>query len=177
MAQGNTVCSVWEDDGRRRLELQGFAQKALGRSNKCAALHDIIAKAAELARDLKSPADVMIDDLMAVLIGDGMLGGRNQGKYFVGLNQAYLGSVGFKPELGDPYFQVQHAMAGIVIGYRQFRPVQWLVKWQEEEEQDDRLYDATFPLGRTLSDDNCATLADRFKAAVCLGNVDNAICR
>lgn len=162
--------SVWENDSSRRTELRDFARKALVRTNKCAALHDIIAKAAALASSLASPADVLIGDLMAVMIGEGMLSGRNHGTHFVGLDKAYLGALGFKCDLRDDYFQVQHAVAGIVIGYQYIRPTQWLVQWLEREKQDILLYQATFPLGRTLNDANYGTLADRFTAAVCMAN-------
>ena len=46
-----------------------------------------------------------------------------------------------------------------MIAYRYSRPVQWLVKLIEDEPQDDRLYDATFPIGRELNDTNYKELA------------------
>ncbi len=81
------------------------------------------------------------------------------GAYFAG---NISGSSGFKPNLRDPYNQVQHATAGIVIGYR----YGWLgyqyAKWREVEPQDDRLYDATCPIGRSLNGELTATLRDLF---------------
>ena len=105
----------------------------------------------------------MIDDIEAVLIGKNMREGRGHGQFFAG---NVKGSKGFKPELRDQWNQVQHATAGIVIGYRYGWAGQQLAKWLEEEPQDDRLYDATCPIGRSLNNKNCLELPARIKSAI-----------
>jgi hypothetical protein len=97
------------------------------------------------------------------LIGKDLLKGRNRGPCFAGHVD---GADGFRSALRDDGNQIQHAMAGIYIGYR----YGWLgcayVKWREHELQDDRLYDATCPLGRKLTDENYKDLARNLRKAI-----------
>jgi hypothetical protein len=173
---------AWNDENARRAELQRFAMKVLVRPNKCAAVVDILYKAASLVLQLPSPAKTMMMDLKAVMIGDGYLGGRNKGKYAVATKakeenaiKSVLGACGFQTAMQDEYFQVQHAFAGIVLSYEYGRPAEWAAKYLEEEAQDLKLYDATFPIGRGLNDSNYMDAADAFKKAVCLANADNCL--
>jgi hypothetical protein len=95
-------------------------------------------------------ASVMMDDLKRVLIGDGWTSSeRNTGKY--ALPFGAFSDVGFKPEFRDSSNQVQHAMAGIYLGWAfPSWPTQWFVKRQEDGAADLRLYHATFPIGQEL---------------------------
>jgi hypothetical protein len=107
---------------------------------------------------------VMMHDLKRVLIGDGWTSKeRNTGKFALQF-QAFL-DTGFKPEFRDRSNQVQHAMAGIYLGWGfPSWPTVWFVKRQEDGAADLRLYDATFPIGRTLRrGDNYARLPDLIK--------------
>jgi hypothetical protein len=124
-----------------------------------------------LVDGVPNPARTIVEDLQYVLIGNDLLEGRGKGAFFVGYKNKsgkfyWRGARGFKKELRDSSHQIQHAVAGIVIGYRYSRPVQWLVKWIEEEPQDDRLYDATFPLGRDLNDKNYKELAKKLERTI-----------
>jgi len=110
--------------------------------------------------DAPSRAATIMEDLK-ILIGEDLRGGRGKGRYFVG---SFRGAIGFRRKLRDDYNQVQHAMAGLYIDFSHNRFVQWYVLWQESEPQDDRLYEATFPLGRSLNDSNVGTLPARVHA-------------
>jgi GMP synthase PP-ATPase subunit len=147
----------------RRLALKTFAEKAkqnvgAGKITDCQALVQIVESAASLVGGLKNQAAAMIDDLQLVLIGKGLLIGRNEGEFVV----KNFHAKGFKKEFVDKYNQVQHAMAGIVIGYK-FRHLEGLVLKLESEPQDIKLYNATFPLGEDLNKDNYMTLHKRIK--------------
>lgn len=168
-----TKCSMWENDDSRRTELKNFAAKVLAMPNKCSALNDIINKSADLVSGLKSPAATMIEDLIAVMIGDNMLTSRGSGKHYVGNNKNFLGSSGFKDEFRDEYFQTQHAVAGIALGFKYWNAIQMYVRYLENEPQDIKLYDATFSLGRQLTDENYMDLGKNFANAVCLANASN----
>ena len=156
---------------QRRGELRRYAQTALAHPNQCQALVSIVSKAVELVDEVPNPACTLVEDLQYVLIGNDLREGRGKGAFFVGYKNKegkfyWRGAKGFKKELQDRSHQIQHATAGIVIGYRYWLPVQWLVKWIEEEPQDDRLYDATFPLGRDLNDKNYKELAKNLQRAI-----------
>lgn len=176
----------------RRLELKNFAAtKFKNESNNCQMLVDIYAKACGLARSItpiipqeititgrmrptiyrwargRNVAVALVDDLEAVLIGSGMRNGegRGTGPFFAG-NVA--GSTGFRPEFRDPYNQIQHATAGVVIGFRYGLLGEWVARYLEDEEQDDRLYEATAPVGRWLSanPEDFLQLPDRMRDAI-----------
>ena len=171
----------------RRAELQRYARVVLIKApNKCEAMYDILLKAVSLAGRLRDAASAITDDLEAVMIGEDMLGGRGKGKHYCGSDKAYRGADGFKEELryGDPVaktgedtgFQVQHAIAGLVIGFRHGAVVQAFVKQREAEPQDDRLYDATFPVGEWLrgaGSEAIYDLPERMRRAVCKTNAGN----
>jgi hypothetical protein len=174
---------AWTDENARRSELQRFAMKVLARPNKCAAVVDILYKAASLVLQLPSPAKTMMMDLKAVMIGEGYLNGeRNVGKYAVFTKakeeksvKSLLGACGFQTAMQDENFQVQHAFAGLLLSYEYGPPAEWAAKYLEKEAQDLKLYDATFPIGRNLSDSNYMDAADAFKTAVCLDNAGNCL--
>lgn len=131
-------CSLTLTDDERRRQLRDFAGRSQldqtkGSSptlTKSEALGNIINKAADLAGESGAPADTMISDVEQVLIGENLRSGRGKGTYFVG---NYNGASGFRPDLMDNYNQVQHAAAGLVIGYRYGLPGQIYAKWKEEE--------------------------------------------
>ncbi len=152
--------------GCRRFELMRYAQTVLKETNKAQALRKIIDKAAENLSEESRPADKLINDLTAVLIGTDLRSGRGRGKYFVGYQEGYKGAEGFAHELRDPYFQVQHAMAGVVIGYKFGLAGQWWAMAWEQEEQDDRLYKLTCPIGRELRNTNYQKLGQRVYDAI-----------
>ena len=151
------------DTNKRRSELKNFARNELIGPNRCQAIVNIVNKAAEQVEGLKNPSRLMIDDLEKVLIGSDMLSSRGKGVYFVGNPR---GAKGFKKNLRDTYNQIQHAMAGVVIGYRYGYIGQRFAMWVEEEPQDDELYKATCPLGRNLNDSNYNGLAERLRTAI-----------
>jgi hypothetical protein len=146
----------------RRAALRKYAIDIANDRNRCQRLIDVVAKSAELAEGTTQPAQTMLDDLEQVLIGRSLTN-RGSGVYFAGVR---LGASGFKTNLQDRSDQTAHAVAGIVIGFRHGWLVRGLVKLQEPEAQDDRLYDATFPLGRGLNNANFRELAERLRTAV-----------
>src|SRR6266545_2062340 len=165
----------------RRATLQQYARRQLAGANKAQAFINIVAKAAELVRDQSLPGSAMIDDLQQVLIGEGLTEGRGTGRHYVGNNRAYNGVSGFKAEFGpDEYFQVQHAAAGLVIGYRYAKLGEWGARWVEDEPQDDALYRATCPIGQWLendeffwgNDDAYKELPGRLLEAICDGSCE-----
>jgi hypothetical protein len=147
--------------GLRKASLQGFAAKLAKKSraggmSDCQAMIQIFQKAAVQVCGGAAPAARMVDDLTAVLIGDGLRNSeRNTGPYALPF-QAFLDS-GFKAEYKDGGNQVQHAMAGILTGYRGRLP-SWAAQILEDEAPDQGLYDVTIPLGRSLTDKNYLTL-------------------
>lgn len=147
----------------RRNLLKSFAIQEFNKSNRCQILVSVATRAIHLVNGLQNLADSLVDDLEAVLIGANMTDCRGRGPYFAG---NIAGSSGFKKNLRDSWNQVQHATAGIVIGYRYGWAGQQLAKWLEEEPQDDRLYDATCPMGRSLNNKNYLELPARIKSAI-----------
>jgi len=147
----------------RRNSLKLYAMSQFKKSNRCQILVSITTYAVQLVNKLHNPAESLIGDLEAVLIGANMTDCRGRGAYFAG---NIAGSSGFKHNLRDPYNQVQHAMAGIVIGYRYGWIGKKFAMWLEKEPQDDRLYEATCPIGRFLNDKNYSSLPMKIKSAI-----------
>lgn len=133
------------------------------KNTRCGQLVYIVQRAIELNIGSENRTTDTMEDLKLVLIGEGLLGGRGKGTHFVG---NFRGATGFKSELQDPYNQVQHAMAGLYIGYSYVLPLRWGVLWLEEEEQDDLLYKATFKIGKDLKDSNLSELPQKLSAAI-----------
>jgi hypothetical protein len=162
--------SKWEKT--RRTSLKAFAQAQMQQNNMGQAFLDVVRRAVALSRGTPSSdgvrTDVIIYDLKAVIIGTGMTEGRGKGPYFAG---NFRGATGFKPEFQDPYNQVQHAMAGIVIGYDFGNIGEWIARAMEEEAQDDRLYMAACPIGNWLSWHNGGSdkLPGKILDAICDG--------
>ena len=93
--------------------------------------------------------ELYLDDLKSVLIGDGWTNTeRNYGKYALPYN-SFL-DTGFKQQFRDGGNQVQHAMAGIYISNVFGLAGRVFAHWQEDEDADLALYDATFTIGRDL---------------------------
>jgi hypothetical protein len=93
--------------------------------------------------------DVVLNDLRRVLIGDGWTQNqRNHGDFALPFNAFH--DTGLKKEFRDGGNQIQHAMAGIYIGFFFGIAAQHIVYYLEDGEEDKRLYDATFAIGNTL---------------------------
>lgn len=150
-------------DNLRRINLRSYATKQFQNENRCDLLANIVNQASLFVMSEKNPASIMIDDIEAVLIGKNMREGRGHGQFFAG---NVKGAKGFKPELRDQWNQVQHAAAGIVIGYKYGWLGYQFAKFREKEPQDDRLYDATCQLGRMLNDNNYFDLANKLRKAI-----------
>ncbi|QMU28113.1 hypothetical protein [Adhaeribacter radiodurans] len=146
-----------------RLQLQEYARQELSGTNKAQAFINIVAKASDIINSrpitesastepISEPFSEMVELIEQVLIGESMFNdeGRSEGPYFVGLNSNYNGSSGFKPELRDDYFQVQHAAAGLIIGFKGGIGGEVLARALEAEPQDDALYSATAAVGQWL---------------------------
>jgi hypothetical protein len=143
-------------EGERRLALKNFAATLFkNEKNHCQVLVDIYAKATGLARSItpiipleigvmggsrptihrwargRNVTNALINDLTAVLIGSSMRTGEGRGKgpYFAG---NIAGADGFKPELRDQWNQIQHATAGLVIGYEHGKPGEWFARLLED---------------------------------------------
>ena len=153
-----------------KLALQRFA-KNLSKQAKaqtvtdCEAFLTILQRAAVQVSGGKHPAVRMIDDLKAVLIGVGLRDdNRNTGPY--ALEYGAFADSGFKAEFKEGGGnQVQHATAGLVLGFSG-KLEGWIAQFIEDVEADDLLYDAALPLGDSLTDKNYATLHIRVKNAL-----------
>lgn len=176
----------------RRARLKVYAQVEQKSGNQCQALVNIIAKATGLVRISIKPGSVtglggvtwggpywivaeeLINDLESVLIGRGMAINRGRGPHFAG---NFSGSVGFKPEFRDPWNQVQHAAAGLVLGFFHGKPGEWYARLTEDQEQDDLLYEATCPVGSWLADNpkNYDRLSEKMRLAISDGSCTPAI--
>lgn len=150
--------------------LHNYAKMMLDDVNRsrCDAFADIVREAALLVDKYPdsdwAPHERMLEDLKKVLVGNGFREGRGKGPYFVG---NYRGASGFRPELRDPYNQIQHAMGGILFGYHHWAPLEWFVLWREHEPQDDILYERAFALGDSLDETNYGTLWLRLYGTIC----------
>jgi|GEM_PF-5523708 len=126
----------------RRNLLKSFVIREFKKSNRCQILVSTVTRSVQLVNGIANPADALIGDLEVVLIGANMTDCRGRGPYFAG---NVSGASGFKRNLRDPHNQVQHATAGIIIGYRYGWVGHQYAMWRETEPQDDRLYNATCP--------------------------------
>lgn len=154
----------------RKTRLKVFAESlAAAVKNKdltdCEAFAQIIEYDASLVSQDAFAAFTMVHDLTRVLIGDGLRdgSGRGKGPFVVKGFKA----TGFKKEYWDKYNQVQHAMAGIYIGYHHNFFIKQYVLLQEDQPQDDRLYEATFALGESLNSENYRGFASQVRAKLC----------
>ena len=132
-------------------------------SNRCKSLANIIE---ETVRESKGKADRLnwvMENLKQVIIGENLTSKRNRGRCFAG---QFRGAEGFKSEFRDPFNQIQHAMAGIYIGYK----YSWLgclgARVLEDELQDDLLYEATCDLGRGLNENNLESLGEYVRKTI-----------
>jgi hypothetical protein len=158
----------------RRTQLREFFRGQWGNANRGQVLVNVIDFAARQVRHTPSPALLMMDDLFAVIIGNNMLEGRLNGQYFGGnLN----GATGFKPNLRDRHNQIQHAVAGLVIGHRCGvigTAAAAFVDWLKEEPQDVDLYWASYWAARNLSDGNYMGLSEAVRREICDTTVTRA---
>jgi hypothetical protein len=163
------------EEETRRWKLRRFALAQSGERNKCLILVSIVEVAVRLVTGSRTPAETLINDLQAVLVGNGLRFGRGKGKDFVGMKfiKDTMGSEGFRPELRDDFSQIQHAVGGLIIGYRYNRrgmPVYQVARWNEilieRQPQDARLYDATCIIGRNLNDQNYSRLPSLLRDAI-----------
>ena len=159
----NCMKLVDSEAHKRRNNLKVFAIEEYKVSDRVEVLSAIIKFGITLVKDTSTPSKALIGDLKAVLIGRNMTICRGKGAYFAG---NITGSEGFRKELQDPWNQIQHATAGIVIAFQYGKLAEIIVKILETEVQDDLLYDATFPLGDTLNDENYTELAEKLKKAI-----------
>ena len=160
-AAAGTVLTTKE----RRKQLKEFAESQATNPDRVDAMAKIADKSADLVKGLPDPATAMVDDMSAVLVGDGLLIGRDKGSSYAG--DKFPGFAGFDKSFHNPFAprdnQMHHAMAGIHLGYHYPSPVESFVKWYEMEPWDKRLYDSTFALGNGLNNNNYSTLGDRIK--------------
>lgn len=153
------------DEISRRDSLKYFAQKQfLENNNRCNILTQLLDYSAELVTNSKNPAKTMITDLQLVLVGENLRSRRGRGRFFAG---NIRGSEGFKSFFRDDFNQIQHAAAGIIISQKYGWLGYQFAKTREQEPQDDLLYDATYSLGKSLSDDNYYSLANHYHKAIC----------
>lgn len=165
-AQDNYIVSRF-----RKIWLQAFARETVkkvhqGLLTDCDAFVLIVQRASLQVTNAKVPSFCMIDDLHRVLIGDGMSANeRNTGRF--ALEFGAFGDTGFKREFRDGgHNQVQHAAAGLVIGYSGDWLLDRFVYWQEDTRADELLYDVTIPLGRNLTRQNYMSLDLRLQYAL-----------
>jgi len=182
--EAGTRPEVTEAREARRLELRDYARAQLtDPQSKAQALVNIVGRAIELTagdpRMFENRADMVMNDLLAVIVGDGFgEEERGTGRHYVGTDnqggdEPFFGDDGFKPEFRDARgyagFQVHHAVAGLVMAYRFGPGVEWGVELQESEPEDDRLYDATFSIGNWVSPERLDQLPQRIIDELCDG--------
>jgi hypothetical protein len=129
--EAGTRPEVTEAREARRLELRDYAREQLtDPQSKAQALVNIVGKAIELTagdpRMFENRADMVMNDLLAVIVGDGFgEEERGTGRHYVGTDnqggdEPFFGDDGFKPEFrdarGNAGFQVHHAVAGLATG-------------------------------------------------------------
>ena len=156
-------------EASRRTALRDYAQVQLQMPNKAQAMLNIIDYAVELSRGattgrFNDHSRILIDDLMAVIIGNGFTDaeGRGTGPYYVGSSRPFRGATGFQADMRDTGFQVQHAIAGLVIGFRYGIAGEAVARIQEAEPQDDRLYAAMCTVGEGLAGQQQLTPTSEF---------------
>ena len=162
------------DTHLRRLRLKEYFRQQMALPNRGQMLVNIVHFAAHQVGHTNAPANMMMGDLFAVVIGDDMLLGRLNGQYFGG-NQK--GSAGFKPPLRDRHNQIQHAVAGLVIAHRMGGigiEAAKLVERLMSEPQDVALYEAAYEAAHNLSNENYLGLAERVRTEICDNTVGKA---
>lgn len=118
-------------------------------NNKCKAFSKILDEAIQGANGQKDRVRYVMENLKNVLIGKGLTrGNRATGPCYAG---TFKGSEGLKGEYKDDSDQIQHAFAGVYIGYKYGLFVCKLIEvFQEDSEVDKKLYRATCPIGYSL---------------------------
>ena len=169
-------------DHSRRAHLSGFAsaERDAVPGDHLGAFINIVAEAIRLSIREPVPNDwasqrersaKVMEDLKWVLIGAGLRSAeRNTGGYFVGR----FTSTGFRPAFQEPPNpptaripnQVAHAVAGPYIGFWYNSAVERLILWREDTPQDQALYRATYPLGRSMIDKFLPSLPHRLRTCL-----------
>ena len=143
--------------------LQDYAKSVFVKKNRCKILIDIVNEAIKEAEETKDPSNNLMENLKKVLIGDGKTDGRGHGPCFAG---NIFGSEGFKEDLRDQFNQIQHAMAGLYIGYKYGYFACGLAILQDPQIQDKKLYQATCPLGKNLNNTNYKEIGLKLREAI-----------
>ena len=157
----------------RRLQLRAYMRSQSGNPNRGQILVNIINFAANPVSGTASPALMMMGDLFAVVIGNNMLLSRGSGQYF---GSDIKGATGFKPVYRDRHNQIQHAVAGLVLGHRiglLGTLAAMFVDECKDEPQDVGLYWASYKASRDLNDQNYKGLSERVRSKIC----DNTVTR
>jgi hypothetical protein len=149
-----------------------FAHVRTGAVTHCEAFARIVEFAAALLHDyarrpralFQGPAELLTRDMMALFVGEGFTTdkGRYRGPHYVEIS----GSTGFRQEFQEVGNQIQHAAAGIILGFRHGVVGQAVAMAIEEEPQDDALYEASFRLGRELDNDGYKRLGVRIREVI-----------
>lgn len=158
----------------RRIRLGKYMRAQSVNPNRGQILVNIIAFAADQVTGTAAPANMMMGDLFAVVIGRDMLGGRLQGQY---MGPNIKGAAGFKPEYRDRHNQIQHAVAGLVLGDRigvVGTSCAAFLEWCGDEPQDVALYWASYRASRNLSDENYRGLSAAVRREICDNTVKPA---
>ncbi|MET4513733.1 hypothetical protein [Bradyrhizobium sp. I1.7.5] len=172
-----SITDQLEEDTGPTSQLQVFASKmaASARKGACtdaAAFVQVVSKAIYLRGAYRlqigmSPAkQVALHDLKRVLVGDGWTReGRNHGPFALPAN-SFL-DTGLKPAFRDGGNQIQHAMAGIYLGFVFGFFAEKYVIWDEDSDVDKRLYRATFNIGNELKASQIINLPRMIMADLC----------
>jgi len=113
------------------------------------ALHTQVSPSLSAEQRSEVIKSVVLHDLKRVLVGDGWTSReRNHGAFAMPFN-SFL-DTGLKADFRDGGNQIQHAVAGICIGFDWGWPATYIVYKYEDGEEDRHLYDATFELGKQL---------------------------
>lgn len=150
-------------------KLRDYVRSHKANSNQCNLFVEGIEEAIRQSEGNPDQFEKTMENLKDVFIGDDLTDNRSKGPCFSG---QLLGATGFRENLRDRGNQVQHAMAGVWIGYKYGSVGCALAKWRESEPQDDRLYDATCPLGSNLNSQNYGDLAASVRTEICETSIE-----
>lgn len=139
---------------RSRLRRIAELQRDHFHATSCSALVTIVTISAHLVRNSNQPADDMMDDLYAVLIGSGYFKpDRSKGPYFAG---HFRPASGFKQQYFDSGNQVQHLFAGMYLAYKHHAKGDSVLllsivdEFRKKQQQDAKLYYTARALGKWL---------------------------
>ena len=167
-------------ENHRRAMLRSHAALVLLYTDKAKATREILMWATRLVQKEDSPADTLMGDLKAVMVGEGYtdVTGRGRGPHYVETHpllakRPHRGSEGFDDEYKDSGFQVHHVIAAILIGRWPLR-VGYPFGWYSEKAEWEKLWDSSkvehhdiavyrdfCEIGRLTNDINYSLLPDR----------------